>query len=146
MERAMPYQVRPDVPLSIAVKTVRRCLAIQHCSMFVKTDFQRQHSVYFDDDFDMCGDWDWICRLWAAEPMVSVVNKDFGVWRQHSEQKSEKMASVGRSEAIRVLSSQNVSHRSHQILKYLYSAYSKASHGMALAATHGAMAPFKRRR
>lgn len=137
VEGTRPYVVRPDIPVRLAVRTVGQCLAVQHCSVFVKRDLLVDHGIRFDESYRMRGDWDWLIRVFHAAQRVKAINTDLGVWRHHPNQTSATAAEQGRQETERLLKSHDIQPWRYRALRQAYALNSRLAHAGALAHQHG---------
>jgi glycosyltransferase involved in cell wall biosynthesis len=143
VEGSPTYVVRPDVPLWVGARTVRSCLAVQHCSVFVKRDLVSGQSIEFDERYRMRGDWDWLIRVFAAAQRVKILNQDLAVWRHHPGQTSVTAQVTGDREVDDLLSQHDISERAFRRLRRIYGAYSRLAHVTAIGRQHGAAAALR---
>jgi glycosyltransferase involved in cell wall biosynthesis len=136
VEGAPPYFVRPDIPLWLGLRIVGSYLTIQHCSVFVRRQLLLEQHLFFDSSYTLCGDWDWLRRLFSISPKVRRVSADLGVWRQHPQQTSA-IALHGASENARLLREVDGRLWVHRLLRRVCTAYALGAHVAALVLQHG---------
>jgi len=137
VEGARPYVVRPDIPVRLGIRTVGSCLAVQHCSVFVKRSLLVKNRIAFDESYRMRGDWDWLIRVFRAAHRVRAVDADLGVWRHHPNQTSMVAAEQGRRETARLLESHGIKPWRYNALRRVYAVNSRLAHAYALGRQHG---------
>lgn len=137
VEGPLPYTAHPDVPLWLGCRTVSSCLAIKHCSVFVRRALVLTHGVYFDESYRMAGDWEWLVRVMRLARRVQTVGADLGTWRIHPGQTSRRAIDVGLVEKRRVLAESGGSLRTHLWLKRTFDLYSRAEIFWAVLRRYG---------
>ena len=144
VEGDLPFVSHPDVPLWMGLRTVDSCLAIQHCSVFVRRTLLLDHGILFDPTFRTAGDWGWLMQVFAAARQVKSVPMDFGVWRMHPRQTSVVAREGARAEVQRLIDERDLSAMRHRILKLSYEGYGRIAHVCSLVDQHGVLAAWRR--
>lgn len=83
---------------------IRHVSYVQHCSLFVSTDFIGRYNLYFDASLPTTGDWDWIIRLFQHSDNIGYSKHALGIFRMHANQMSrtgEDTSLVGRKDIIK---------------------------------------------
>ncbi|MBA4365807.1 MAG: hypothetical protein C0398_07425 [Coprothermobacter sp.] len=85
----LPYQVTGHGPL-FSSDLLTWCV-VRHSSVFIDRQFVMNRRLWFDESFHLCGDWEWLIRVFAAaRDDILYVPGRLGAYRNHALQTSQQ--------------------------------------------------------
>ena len=112
---------QPDIALTWSPSTwlIKHVVYAQHCSLFVKRQFLRDHTIGFDSSLHYTGDWDWLIRMFATADEIGYVKRFIGTIRLHSAQTSRRAQQEEIQEEHRLISERyGGSYRVHRLITW----------------------------
>jgi glycosyltransferase involved in cell wall biosynthesis len=99
------------------------CPTVQHCSLFIQKEYLLKHNLYFDPEYRLRGDLDWILRLTNTAEHFVFVSEQIAIWRHHNAQTSRTKYELGVKETIRVCHKYRINYALHKILRRAWAVY-----------------------
>jgi glycosyltransferase involved in cell wall biosynthesis len=135
---------RPDLSGHLAQRIVRYWLAVQHCSLFVRRGLLLQEGLLFDASYSMCGDWDWIIRLFHKPISIEYVPQDVAYWRMHDCQTSQVSQIHGQEEIRRLCSVHGTPYAIHKLCARIAAYYAFVRYAVAIYSEYGSRELYKK--
>jgi glycosyltransferase involved in cell wall biosynthesis len=130
------YTFDPDLPVWMARPLMRHWSCIQHCSVFVRADFVRRNSLYFDPSYQNRGDWDWLIRVFQTGWTGHIPSR-LSYWRIHPGQTSQTAVACGQQETARLYQAHKIAPTIAAGIRHLAVAYAQILHSWSIMRRRG---------